>query len=97
VAVHRALKSAGQGQGHRYSLGQWEKREGYIESGHLQVDNQRAERAIKPFVIGRKNRMFDNTADTANACAVLYNLVETAMANGLTPFDYLKLLIQGLP
>jgi hypothetical protein len=63
VEVHRALKSAGQGQGHRYSLGQWEKREGYIESGHLQVDNKRAERAIKPFVIGRKNRMINRGGD----------------------------------
>jgi transposase len=97
VAVHRALKSAGQGQGHRYSLGQWEKREGYIESGHLQVDNKRVERAIKPFVIDRKNWMFANTANAAARAQVLYSLVETARANGLTPFDYLQLLIQGLP
>ena len=38
-----------------YSLGQWEKLERYLENGHLQIDNDRAERAIKPFVIGRKN------------------------------------------
>jgi transposase len=73
VEVHRALKSAGQGQGHRYSLGQWEKREGYIESGHLQVDNKRAERAIKPFVIGRKNWMFAITANAATRARVLYS------------------------
>jgi transposase len=80
-----------------YSLGQWEKLERYLECGHLQIDNNRAERAIKPFVIGRKNWLFANTANGANASAVLYSLIETAKANGLTPFDYLKLLMEELP
>ena len=80
-----------------YSLGQWQKLERYIESGHLQIDNNRAERAIKPFVIGRKNWLFSNTANGANASAILYSLIETAKANGLTPFDYLKRLMDELP
>ncbi len=80
-----------------YSLGQWEKLERYLENGHLQIDNNRAERAIKPFVIGRKNWLFANTANGANASAILYSLIETAKANGLTPFDYLKLLMEELP
>ena len=54
-------------------------------------------RSIKPFVIGRKNWLFDNTANVANASAVLYSLIETAKANGLTPFDYLKILMEELP
>ena len=80
-----------------YSLGQWEKLERYLECGHLQIDNNRAERAIKPFVIGRKNWLFANTANGANASAVLYSLIETAKANGLTPFDYLQRLMEELP
>jgi hypothetical protein len=80
-----------------YSLGQWSKLERYIEDGNLQIDNNRAERAIKPFVIGRKNWLFANTANGAQASAMLYSLVETAKANGLTPFDYLYHLLEELP
>ncbi len=68
----------------------------YIEDGNLNIDNNRAERAIKPFVIGRKNWLFSNTENGANASAVLYSLVETAKANGLTPFDYIKFLFGEL-
>jgi hypothetical protein len=80
-----------------YSLGQWEKLERYIENGNLHIDNNRAERAIKPFVIGRKNWLFSNTAKGAKASAILYSLIETAKANGLTPFDYLHHLLEELP
>ena len=80
-----------------YSLGQWSKLERYIEDGNLQIDNNRAERAIKPFVIGRKNWLFANTANGAQASAMLYSLIETAKANGLTPFDYLQHLLEELP
>jgi transposase len=80
-----------------YSLGQWSKLERYVENGNLQIDNNRSERAIKPFVIGRKNWLFANTANGAQASAMLYSLIETAKANGLTPFDYLNHLLTELP
>lgn len=79
-----------------YSLRQWPKLIRYIEDGNLSIDNNRAERAIKPFVIGRKNWMFANTNNGAKASAVLYSLVETAKANGLTPFDYIKHVLDEL-
>jgi transposase len=81
----------------QYTLNQWEKLRGYIESGDINIDNNRAERAVKPFVIGRKNWMFCNTASGANASAILYSLIETAKANGLTPFNYLMFLLEELP
>ena len=97
-------KSAGQvppkstlGNAISYNLRQWPKLVRYIESGQLAIDNNRAERAIKPFVIGRKNWLFSNTENGANASAILYSLVETAKANGLIPFDYLRYLLEELP
>ena len=96
-SVNQVPPKSAVGKAIAYSLGQWEKLERYLENGHLQIDNNRAERAIKPFVIGRKNWLFANTANGANASAVLYSIVETAKANGLTPFDYLKLLMEELP
>ncbi|MBP7662773.1 MAG: transposase, partial [Shewanella sp.] len=68
----------------------------YLEDGRLSIDNNRAERAIKPFVIGRKNWLFANTAKGASASAMLYSMIETAKANGLTPFDYLMHCLEQL-
>ncbi|MGJ8648710.1 MAG: IS66 family transposase, partial [Marinomonas colpomeniae] len=65
-----------------YCKNQWYKLIRYIDDGHLTIDNNRAERAIKPFVIGRKNWLFSKTANGANASAILYSIIETAKANG---------------
>ena len=81
----------------RYSLNQWHKLIRYTEDGSLSIDNNRAERAIKPFVIGRKNWLFSNTARGAQASAILYSIIETAKANGLITFDYLNRLFEELP
>ena len=80
-----------------YALRQWPKLIRYIEDGNLSIDNNRAERAIKPFVIGRKNWLFSNTANGANASATLYSIIETAKANGLVPYDYLNYLLSEMP
>ncbi len=79
-----------------YTLGQWKKLERYLEDGHLNIDNNRVERAVKPFVIGRKNWMFSNTGNGARASAMLYSIIETAKANGLIPFDYLRNALQAI-
>lgn len=80
-----------------YCLNQWEKLTRYLDDGQLSIDNNRAERAIKPFVIGRKNWMFSNTANGANASAVLYSVIETAKANGIEPVKYLTHLLTEMP
>lgn len=80
-----------------YSLNQWSKLIRYLEDGRLNIDNNRAERAIKPFVIGRKAWLFANTTSGAKASAALYSLVETAKINGLEPYDYLTRLFTELP
>ena len=80
-----------------YSINQWPKLIRYIDNGHLNIDNNRAERAIKPFVIGRKNWLFSNTANGAKASATLYSIIETAKANGLAPYDYLNYLLSEIP
>lgn len=72
-----------------YSLNQWPKLMRYLDDGRLNIDNNRAERAIKPFVIGRKAWLFANTKSGAQASAALYSLVETAKINGLEPYEAL--------
>lgn len=80
-----------------YCLNQWDKLMAYVQDGHLQIDNNRAERAIKPFVIGRKNWLFSASAAGARASATIYSVIETAKANGLEPLSYIQLLLEELP
>ena len=79
-----------------YLVNQWPKLVTYLKDGRLNIDNNRAERAIKPFVIGRKAWLFSQTANGANASAALYSVIETAKANGLTPFDYVVACLDEL-
>ncbi len=97
-------KSSGQvlpkttlGEAIGYALKQWPKLTRYVEDGNLNIDNNRAESAVKPFVIGRKNWLFAKTSNGAASSAILYSLVETAKANGLMPFDYLHHILKVLP
>jgi len=69
----------------------------YVEAGFLPIDNNAAERAIKPFVIGRKNWLFSDTPKGAYASAQIYSLVETAKANGQEPYTWLRHVLERLP
>ena len=80
-----------------YVLGQRRYLEAYLLDGRLEISNNRAERSIKPFVIGRKNFLFANTARGAQASAVMYSLVETAKENGIKPYDYIVWLLKTAP
>ena len=64
--------------------------------GSLEIDNNAAERAIKPFVIGRKNFLFANTAKGATSSAIIYSIIETAKANKLVVERYLVYLFDNL-
>jgi len=77
------------GKALNYALNQWDKTIRYCDDGRLDIDNNRSERAIKPFVMGRKAWLFSQTANGANASATLYSIIETAKVNGLVPYDYL--------
>ncbi len=76
---------------------QWPRLIRYIDDGHRPIDNNRAENAIRPFVIGRKNWLFSQSVNGANASANLYSLIETAKANNLDPYRYLAQVFAELP
>ena len=69
----------------------------YLEDGRLEMSNNRAERSIKPFVMGRKNWLFANTPAGARASAVIYSLIETAKETGLDPYKYLLWVLREAP
>ena len=80
-----------------YALNQWHRLIGYTEDGHLTPDNNMAENSIRPFVVGRKNWLFSGTPEGAEASALLYSLIETAKANKLEPYAYLRHIFDRLP
>ncbi len=80
-----------------YLKNQWPRLIGYLEDGQYPIDNNAAERAIRPFTIGRKNWMFAKSQAGAVASANLYTLIETAKANGVSPYEYLRYVFAEMP
>lgn len=85
------------GKALHYLLEQWPYLIRYLEDGRLELSNNRAERSIKPFVMGRKNFLFANTPAGAQSSAVIYSILETAKENGLDPYRYLLWIFQTAP
>jgi transposase len=76
---------------------QWPRLIGYLQDGLYPIDNNPVENAIRPFAIGRKNWLFSASVAGAKSSANLYSLIETAKANGLEPYAYLKRVFAELP
>lgn len=95
--VTKTIKDSKLGVAIRYTINQWKYLTIYLEDGHLQIDNNTAEQRIKPFVIGRKNWVMNQTPRGADASAILYSLVQTAKANNLEPYAFLQHILTELP
>lgn len=80
-----------------YLHNQWDRLIGYLDDGTYPIDNNLAENAIRPFAVGRKNWLFANSQVGAKASANLYSLIQTAKANHLNPYEYLKQIFKELP
>ena len=91
------LPSGKLGEAFAYLLTQWPKLVRYTLDARLTLDTNLAENAIRPFALGRRNWLFADTIKGANASAAIYSLIETAKANGLEPFAYLRNLFDKLP
>ena len=68
----------------------------YLNDGRLEIDNNRAERSIKPFVIGRKNWLFHGNAAGARAGATLYSFIETCKAHDIDVFAWFKYALNNI-
>ena len=69
----------------------------YLEDAHCSLSNNLSENSIRPVVLGRKNWLFSDTQDGANASMTVFSMVETAKANGLDPQKYLLFLLDQRP
>ena len=92
-----ALPKSPIGEAVGYMVSQRKYLENIFLDGRLELSNNRAERSVKPFVLGRKNWLFSCVPAGARASSVLYSIIETAKENGLHPRRYLEYLFKMLP
>ena len=97
VSSLNALPKSALGTAVTYTLNQRPYLENIYLDGRLEASNNRAERSFKPYVIGRKNWLFADTIQGAEANAICYSILESAKENHLSPFDYLEFLFNKLP
>ncbi|MBL4881427.1 MAG: IS66 family transposase [Oleispira sp.] len=96
-SLSKVLPGSTAGKALNYLHNEWDKLTCYLDDGRLEIDNNLAENAIRPFVVGRKNWLFSASVAGVKASANLYSLIETTKANGLEPYAYLRYLFAELP
>lgn len=80
-----------------YAINHKEGLMAYLEDGNCSISNNLAENCIRPFTVGRRNWLFSGSPKGADASAAVYSIVETAKANGLNPYEYLRFIFKNLP
>ena len=80
-----------------YAINQKSYLQNYLLDGRLEISNNRAENAIRPFTLGRKNWLFAITPRGASSSAAIYSLVESAKANGLDVYKYFNYILTLMP
>jgi transposase len=89
-ALPRIAPQSLTGKALSYLHGQWPKLVRVLDDGRIPLDTNLVENSIRPFVVGRKNWLFADTVRGAQASANLYSVIETAKANGIEPYAYLR-------
>lgn len=84
-------------EGLKYSMNQEKYLKVFLTDGNVAIDNSASERAIRTFCIGKKNWMFHDSIQGAQASAIIYSISETAKLNNLRPYYYFKHLLTELP
>lgn len=80
-----------------YTLNNWTALTRYLGSGVLSIDNNKAERLMKPIAIGRKNYLFTGNDRGGRAAATIYSLIESCKLNNINPYEYLRDVLTKLP
>ena len=97
LADNTVLPKGETAKGLNYSLNQEEYLKVFLTDGEVPIDNSASERALRNFTVGRKNWVTINTIRGAQASAVIYSITETARANNLNVYYYIRHLLTELP
>jgi transposase len=90
-------RTIGVGKAISYTLNEWDKLIKYIDNGYIYIDNNNVENSIRPFVLGRKNWLFSDVPEGAEASAFYFSLLQTFKANGLNPYEASMKFFKSLP
>ncbi len=88
------IEESSLGKAKNYLLNHWKEFITYLEDGHIEMTNNISERAIKPFVIARKNFLFNAICDGAYSSAIIFSLQQTARANLLDSEKYIAKVLE---
>lgn len=91
-----ASPSSPLGKARDYMLKRWDGFTNYLKDGHVEMTNNISERAVKPFVIARKNFLFSFTKNGADSSAIYFSIQQTARANGFDPGEFTEMLLTKL-
>jgi transposase len=80
----------------RYALGRWDALLRYCDDGHLEIDNNAAERSLRAVALGRKNYLFAGSDRGGKSAAAIYSLIGTAKLNGIDPESYLRIVLSRI-
>lgn len=81
----------------QYNLNHWQALNNYLADGRLSIDNNIAERSIRPIAIGRKNYLFFGSDEGGKWAAIIYSLIETCKQHAINPYYYFKDILSKLP
>ena len=84
------------GKALNYTLNQYDKLTRYLEDGRLEISNNRTERQIRPFAVGRKNWQFCGSPEGAKAGAIIYSLIQTCKEHKIEPYYYFKCILEKI-
>jgi len=97
VSLLNPLENSNLGKAVTYALNQKEPLNNFLLDGRIEISNNRAENAIRPYVTGRKNWLFADTPRGAKASAIVHSMIESAKINQLNPYMYLVYILSKLP
>ena len=81
----------------RYGLSRWQALTRFVHDGHIEIDNNAAERAIRGIALGRKNNLFVGSDTGGNRAAAIYSLIETCKLNAIDPEAYMRDVLARIP
>ncbi len=95
--VKSALPQNLLGKALNYTIPRWQNLLVYLHDGHLEIDNNLVENAIRPLALGRKNYLFAGSHDAAQRAAMFYSFFGTCRRHNINPFDWLKDILERIP
>lgn len=94
--LRQCSKGSALGRAINYARKQWDSLTRYLDDGRIEIDNNAAERAIRPLALGRKNHLFAGSEDGGHYGAALYSIMGTAKLNGIDPKAYLTAVLKRI-